>query len=139
GAGKSLVVAEIAKWVNESSGKRVLCLQPSAELTEQNHSKYLATGNKASIFSASVGSKCMRHAVVYGTPGTVKGALSRFGDQFGAVIIDEAHGTTPTIRMIVDSIRKRNAMLRVMGMTATPYRTLDGYIYQYDVDGSFVP
>lgn len=139
GAGKSLVVAEIAKWVHESSGKRVLCLQPSAELTEQNHEKYLATGNSASIFSASVGSKCMRHPVVYGTPGTVKGALSRFGDQFGAVIIDEAHGTTPTIRMIVDSIRKSNAMLRVMGMTATPYRTLDGYIYQYDVDGSFVP
>lgn len=139
GAGKSLVVAEIAKWVHESSGKRVLCLQPSAELTEQNHSKYLATGNKASIFSASVGSKCMRHAVVYGTPGTVKGALSRFGDQFGAVIIDEAHGTTPTIRMIVDSVRKKNPMLRVMGMTATPYRTLDGYIYQYDTDGSYVP
>lgn len=139
GAGKSHIVAAIALWVYETTGKRVLCLQPSKELTEQNHTKYLETGNKASIFSASAGGKCMRHPVVYGTPGTVKNSLSRFGDQFGAVIIDEAHGITETIKMIVGSMQKANPYLRVLGMTATPYRSLTGFIYQYDVDGSFVP
>lgn len=139
GAGKSLVVAEIAKTIFEKTGKRVLCLAPSKELTEQNHAKYLLTGNKASIFSASAGSKCMRHPVVYGTPGTVKNSLSRFGDQFALVIIDEAHGITETIRMILGAMRERNPLLRVIGMTATPYRTMSGYIYQYDVDGGFIP
>lgn len=139
GAGKSHIVAAIASWVYENTGKRVLCLQPSKELTEQNHAKYLETGNPASIFSASAGSRCMRHPVVYGTPGTVKNALSRFGDQFGAVIIDEAHGLTPTIKMIIGSMQKANPRLRIIGMSATPYRTLTGYLYQYDVDGSFVP
>ena len=139
GAGKSHIVAAVAQWLNDNTGKRVLCLQPSKELTEQNHEKYLATGNKASIFSASTGSKCMRHPVVYGTPGTVKNSLSRFGDQFCAVIIDEAHGIAETIKIIVDALRKANPMLRVLGMTATPYRTGTGYIYQYGIDGQFVP
>lgn len=139
GAGKSHIVAAVAQWVYESTGKRVLCLQPSKELTQQNHEKYLATGNPASIFSASAGGKCMRHPIVYGTPGTVKNSLSRFGDQFGAVIIDEAHGITETIKAIVCAMQQKNPRLRVLGMTATPYRTNTGYIYQYDVDGSFVP
>ena len=138
GSGKSHIVAAIAAWVYENTGKRVLCLQPSKELTEQNHEKYLATGNPASIFSASAGGRCMRHPVVYGTPGTVKNALSRFGDQFGAVIIDEAHGITPTIKMIVGSMQQKNPKLRVLGLTATPYRTQSGFIYQYDTDGGFV-
>lgn len=139
GAGKSHVVAAVARWVYEEAGKRVLCLQPSKELTQQNHAKYLATGNPASIFSASAGGKCMRHPVVYATPGTVKNSLSRFGDQFGAVILDEAHGITPSIKMIIGAIQKKNPKLRVLGLTATPYRTKSGFIYQYDTDGSFVP
>lgn len=138
GSGKSHVVAAIAQWVQGNTGKHVLCIQPSKELTEQNHEKYLATGNPASIYSAASGSKCMRHPVVYGTPVTIKNSLSRFGDHFGAIIIDEAHGITQTIKMIVDHLRGKNPMLRVLGLSATPYRTQTGYIYQYDVDGAFV-
>lgn len=138
GAGKSWVVAAIAQWVHSQRGKRVLCLQPSKELTEQNHEKYLSTGERASIFSASAGGKCMRYPVVYGTPITVKNSISRFGDAFGAVLVDEAHGTTPTIRAIIEYMRSKNPYLRVMGLSATPYTMLDGYIYQYDVDGSYM-
>ena len=47
---------------------KVLVLQPSRELTQQNYEKYLATGEKASIFGASANSKCTRHNVVYATP-----------------------------------------------------------------------
>jgi len=138
GSGKSHIIAAIAQWIYDNTGKKVLVMQPSRELTEQNHSKYIATGALASIFSASAGSKCMRHPVVFATPQTVKNSLSRFGDAFGCVIIDEAHGITPTIRMIIDSIRTKNQRLRVLGLSATPYRTQSGFIYQYDVDGSFV-
>jgi len=138
GAGKSWICAAIAHWLTERTGKKVLCLQPSKELTEQNHEKYLATGNTASIFSAAAGSKCMRHNVVYGTPGTVKNSISRFGDAFTAVIIDEAHGITPTIKFIIEKMREKNPRVRVIGMTATPYRLNTGYIYQYDTSGQHV-
>ncbi|MCK9506087.1 MAG: DEAD/DEAH box helicase family protein [Porticoccaceae bacterium] len=139
GAGKSHIMAAIAKWVYESTGKRVLCLQPTKELCTGNAKKYLATGSPASIFSASSGSKCLRHPCVFATPGTVANSISRFGDQFGAVLVDEAHRTTEQVKAIISAMRAKNQRLRVIGMTGSPYRFKTGFIYSYDVDGSFVP
>lgn len=138
GAGKSWVIAAIAHWVYSHSGKKVLCLQPSAELLQQNHEKYLATGERAGIFSASAGRRDLRWPVIYGTPGTVKNSIDMFGNQFAAVVMDEAHGITPTVRAIFENMRKHNPNLRIVGLSATPYRMNTGYIYQYDVDGSWV-
>src|SRR5690625_1203104 len=135
GAGKSHIIAAIADWVRENSGKKVLCLQPSKELLEQNYEKYEATGERASIFSASAGRRDMRWPVVYATPGTAKNSLDMFGNQFAAIVIDECHGITPTVRAIIEGIRKHNANLRVIGLSATPYRMNTGYIYQYDING----
>lgn len=135
GAGKSHIAAAIALWITQKTGKKVLVLQPSRELTSQNFEKYLATGEKASIFSASANSKCTRHNVVYATPKTVLNSISRFGDAFACVIVDECHMTTPTIKQIIAHIAAKNPMLRVIGMTATPYRMGTGYIYQYDATG----
>ncbi|HMU87891.1 MAG TPA: DEAD/DEAH box helicase [Agitococcus sp.] len=132
GAGKSWIAAAIAHWVTTNTHKKVLVLQPSKELTEQNYDKFLATGQKASIFSASAGSKCTRYDVVYGTPKTVLNKIDRFGDKFACVIIDEAHMITPTIKEIIKRIKQRNNNLRVIGMTATPYRMYTGYIYSQD-------
>lgn len=132
GAGKSLIVAEIAMWIHGKSGKKVLCLAPSKELTEQNHEKYLAYGNPASIWSASAGKKCLKHDVVFGTPKSVANDLGKFGEQFAAIIIDEAHGITPTIKKIVNHIKSCNPNVRVCGLTATPYRMNTGYIYAVD-------
>jgi len=64
---------------------------------------------------------------------SVANSISRFGDAFGAVIVDEAHMTTPTIRDIITHLRNKNPLLRVIGMTATPYRMGSGYIYQCDL------
>ena len=117
----------------------MLCLAPSAELVVQNSDKYRATGNPCSIFSASAGSKSLNHPVVFGTPLTVKNRIKRFGAQFAMIVIDEAHGITPTIRSIVDAMREQNPNIRVVGMTATPYRMGSGYIYGIRPDGSPVP
>lgn len=133
-AGKSFMIAAIAAALHQISGKRVLCLAPSAELVKQNHAKYLLTGERASIFSASAGAKSTARVVVFGTPGTVKNAISRFcqsGPQgFCAVIVDEAHGITPTIRDIIDAMRQANPQLRVIGLSGTPYRLGGGYIFR---------
>lgn len=129
GAGKSLVISDLAKRIHEVSGKKILCTAPSKELVEQNAEKYKATGNKCSIFSASI-SKSLRHPVVFGTPLTVLNALHRFND-FAAVIMDEAHGITPTMMQIIEQLRVKNPKLRVIGLTATPYRTNTGYIFRH--------
>jgi DNA repair protein RadD len=102
GAGKSHIVASLAEWLNNvSGGKKVLCLAPSKELIEQNREKYLLTGKPASIFSGSVGKKCLKHDVVFATEKTVLNHLDKFCGKFCAVIIDECHCITPTIKEIV--------------------------------------
>lgn len=131
GAGKSYIIAALASWLNQvSGGKHVLCLAPSAELVVQNREKYLHTGEPASIFSASAGATDLRHSVVFGTPKTVKNQIRKFGSRFCAVIIDECHGITPTVKSIIDHMREKNPKLRVVGLSATPYRLGDGYVYQ---------
>ncbi len=130
GAGKSHIIAEISKLIHQRSGKRILNLAPSGILVEQNYKKYLATGNYASMFSASVGQKSTKYPVVFGTPLTVKNKISRFKNDVAAIIIDEAHGLTPTVLSIVDAIRASNPNLRVIGLSATPYRMNEGFIYE---------
>ena len=135
-AGKSHIIAAVAQSIYEmSNGKSVLCLAPSKELVEQNREKYLATGNPASMYSASAGRKCLKHPVVFGTPLTVKNATDKIAKNIAAVIIDEAHGLTPTIKKIIDELRVYNPNLRVIGFTATPYRLTSGYIYEIDDKG----
>lgn len=135
GAGKSHIIAALADTIHSATGKRVLCLAPSAELVTQNREKFLATGSNASMFSASAGAKELRHKVVFGSPLTVKNRISRFRDGYAAVIVDEAHGLTPTLKSIIDAMRGGNPNLRVIGTTATPYRMGDGYIFRMWPDG----
>ena len=139
GAGKSLIIADVACSIHEMTGKRVLALAPSAELVVQNREKYLASGNRASMFSASAGGKETRHSVVFGSPLTVKNNISRFqregADGYAMVICDECHGITPTLKSIITAMREANANLRVFGLTATPYRLGSGWIFRQHADG----
>ncbi len=137
GSGKSHIIAALADWLHRiSKGKHVLCLAPSAELVHQNKAKFEAAGNRASIFSATAGGTSLRQPVVFGTPRTVRNKIRRFGARFCAVIVDEAHGLTPTIRSIIDYMREQNPNLRVVGLSATPYRLGTGYIFQMDEEGT---
>lgn len=139
GAGKSHIIAEIARLIHAQTGKRVLCLAPSAELVVQNHGKYLASGHRASMFSASAGAKELRYSVVFGSPLTVKNRISTFcrsgNDGYALVVIDESHGITPTVQGIIAEMRDANQNLRVLGLTATPYRLGSGWIFREGPDG----
>ena len=138
GAGKSLIIADVARRINEMSGKKLLCMAPSKELIEQNYAKYIAAGNPASLFSASVGIKSTRHPAVFGTPKTVLNGIDRFKSDFAGIVIDECHRLDNTTKSIIAGMREGNPNLRVIGLTATPYRMGDGYIYQIGMDGQQV-
>lgn len=136
GSGKSHIVAALADWLHGiSQGKRVLCLAPQKELTLQNASKMIATGHPCSIFSASAGAKSTRHNIVFGTPGTVSRSISRFtrGDYCG-VVLDEAHTIAPTVLAILEEMKQANPNLRVVGLSATPFKLGRGYIYRIGPD-----
>ena len=139
GAGKSLIIAALADTIHAKTGKRILCLAPSAELVVQNAEKFLATGSPASIYSASAGGRCLRHKVVFASPLTVKNRISAFqkhGDNgYALIVLDECHQITPTIKGIIEAIRMANPNVRVCGLTATPYRLGGGYIFAKWPDG----
>lgn len=135
-AGKSFMIGALAHTIHDmSGGKKVLCIAPSAELVTQNSEKFAMTGQPFSIFSASAGRKDLRHNVVFASPLTVKNRISSFRNKYGAVIIDEAHGITPTIKSIIEAMREGNQNLRVIGLSGTPFRLNEGYIFRIHPDG----
>jgi len=135
GAGKSIIISMIAKTLHDlSGGKRILCLAPSKELVEQNAEKYKALGYECSIYSASIG-KSLRHQVVFATEGTFKKIAKRMGHEFAGVIIDECHKITNTIKTVISDLKEGNPSIRVCGLSATPYRLNDGYVFRYWADG----
>ena len=138
GAGKALTLTMIAKTLHEmSNGKIVLNLAPSKELTEQNYEKFIAMGGKASIYSASI-SKSLRHPVIFATAMSIIKVIASIADKICGIIIDEAHGTTNTIKKIIDIVKAVNPHVRVCGLTATPYNMGSGYCYEIDQYGKLV-
>ena len=135
GAGKSLLVTDLAYRVHKMSGKNTLCLAPSKELVEQNHEKYLLTGEPASIYCAAAGRKDLRHPVVFASPGSFKKVAKQVGGRIGLIIVDEAQGMTATVRGIIDDVRSVSPNVRVIGLTGTPYVLGAGYIYRMDENG----
>ena len=135
GSGKSVIIAEVARIIYEMTGKRILVTAPTAELVIQNRKKFLATGYPASMYSASAGSKSLKHPVVFGSPLTIKGNISSFKHNFAMVINDECDLITPTIKSIIEQMQDGNPNLRIIGTTATPYRMKEGYIFREWPDG----
>lgn len=146
GAGKSLIVSAIARYLaGVAPNKRVLCIAPSKELVVQNHEKYVAGYKEpASIYCSSAGSKDLRHQVIFASPLTALGNIKLIAHLgVSGIIVDEAHGVTPTMIDLIKQIQeyeingiRPNENVRVIGMTATPYRTGTGYIYAKDCTGA---
>ncbi|SDL97575.1 DNA repair protein RadD [Franzmannia pantelleriensis] len=135
GSGKSLVIAELARLARG----RVLVLAHVRELVEQNHAKYLAYGLEADIFSAGLGRKESGRQVVFGSVQSVVRHLHAFDSpsqghgQFTLLVIDECHRVSldegSSYRQVIEHLQRQNPRLKVLGLTATPYRLGQGFIY----------
>ena len=78
GAGKSLVIAELAKIAIG----RVLVLAHVKELVEQNHLKYESYGLQAGIYSAGLNQKDSEQKVIFGSIQSVAKAKDAFFSNF---------------------------------------------------------
>ena len=116
--GKSIVIAAIAKEL----GEKLLVLQPSKELLEQNYNKFTTLGGEASIYSASMGSKELGD-VTYATIGSIINIASKFKEMgVSKIIIDECdrypRNKSGQLRRFVDGMKATH----VLGLTATPLK-----------------
>ncbi len=135
GAGKSLVIAELAKIAKG----RVLVLAHVKELVEQNHAKYTSYNLEAGVFSASLGKKDRDQKAIFGSVQSVARAPDDFFQDFSLLVIDECHrvaeeGATQ-YQEVISKLRARNPNLCILGLTATPYRLGMGWIYEYSPIG----
>lgn len=137
-AGKSIIAALLAdEIIKMSNGKKVLCLCPDSRLVKQNAEAYSLISDEYSIYSASIG-KSLRHKFVVATEGTFISIANKTNGEFCAVIMDEADRITNTNKKIIEILREKNPNLRVIGMTGSPWRTKEGYIYEIDLNNSIV-
>ncbi|SFM96557.1 DEAD/DEAH box helicase [Marinobacter pelagius] len=135
GAGKSLVIAELARLAR----RKILVLTHVKELVEQNHAKYQSYGLEGGIFSAGLKRKENQHQVTFASVQSVAANLDQFRDEYSLVIIDECHRVsgeeTSQYQRIIELLRQQNDALKVLGLTATPYRLAMGWIYRYHYRG----
>ncbi|EKO3916862.1 DEAD/DEAH box helicase [Vibrio fluvialis] len=135
GAGKSLVIAELARLAKG----RVLVLAHVKELVEQNHAKYEGYGLKGAIFSAGLGRKETDQQVVFASVQSVVRNLDAFKNQFSLLVIDECHRVpddkSSSYQKVITHLLELNPGMKVLGLTATPYRLGMGWIYQYHTRG----
>lgn len=119
GAGKSLVIADIASKVSSP----LLVFQPSKEILEQNFEKLQSYGVfDCGIYSATAGRKDINR-ITFATIGSVMNHKEDF-DHFRYVIIDECHLVNSLSGQYKNFIESEDR--KVIGLTATPYRLSRG-------------
>lgn len=135
GAGKSLVIAELARLAR----RKILVLAHVKELVEQNHAKYESYGLSGGIFSAGLQRKEVQQQVTFASVQSVAANLEHFTDEYSLLIVDECHRISDNddsqYGKIIAKLKQANPTLKVLGLTATPYRMAMGWIYRYHYRG----
>lgn len=135
GAGKSLIIAALAKYAR---GK-VLVVAHVKELVVQNHLKFTDLGIQAGIYSAGLKQKEIDHNVTFASIQSISRNLNALVSPYTLLVIDECHRLSEDensqYRKTIDHLKELNPNLKVLGLTATPYRMGLGWIYQYHYHG----
>ncbi len=149
GTGKAVVIAGFIKGIlTRWQNQRVLMLTHVKELIQQNADKLkiMWPQSPLGIYSAGLGEKDLSQPIVFaGIQSAIK-AAAEFG-WIDLVLIDECHLVSPndegSYKLFLKVLRTINPNLRVIGLSATPYRLglgmlTDGGIFTdvcYDITG----
>jgi DNA repair protein RadD len=116
--GKSIVIAKIAHEL----GEKLLVIQPSKELLEQNYNKFINLGGKAKIYSASMNEKEIGE-VTYATIGSIVKIAHKFHTLgIRKVIIDECDRFPREPGGMLRRFLTAAKITHVLGLTATPLK-----------------
>lgn len=131
--GKSICIAEVAKDAVQHWGGRVLILAHVKELVEQNAGKITAICPelKVGVYSAGLNRRDTKEPVIVAGIQSVYNKLDEF-EPFDIVMVDEVHLVPPDgegrYRTFLNGAKAQNPNVRLVGWTATPYRTQGGLI-----------
>jgi DNA repair protein RadD len=138
GAGKAVILALLVQEaIQHWPGTRVLMLSHVRELIQQNADKLRTVWPQAplGIHSAGLKSRATFDPVIFAGIQSVHNKAWHLG-RFDLVIVDEchliSHKAVGTYRTFLAEARKINPALRVVGLTATPWRTASGSLCHGD-------
>ena len=134
GSGKSHIVAALCKdALQQWPETRVLMLTHVKELIEQNAEKMRQhwPGAPMGIYSASIGRRDLGEPITFAGIQSVRSKAREIG-HVDLVIVDECHLVNHKdeggYRRLLEQLNAINPDLRVVGLTATPYRLGHGLI-----------
>lgn len=134
GTGKSVVIALFLHSIYaQFPRQRVMILTHVKELIEQNYQKLKALWPTApaGIYSAGLNRRDVLNHIIFAGIASVAKRAAEFG-RIDLVIIDEAHLVSPNdetmYRAFLDALTTVNPHLKVIGLTATPWRLGHGKI-----------
>lgn len=131
GSGKSLIIARLAEEATTRWGGRVIIVAHRKELLEQNVEKVqkLLPNADIGIYSAGLQSRQTEAAIVVAGIQSVYDGAHKFGKR-DLCIIDESHLVPHSgegmYRSFLADLRTSNPHMRVVGLTATPFRLESG-------------
>lgn len=135
GTGKSLVNAKFfQRALTTFPQTRAIMSTHVKELIEQNAKKMLQVWPTAplGIYSAGLGQKDFIQPIVFGGIKSMVGKGQLFGRR-DFLVVDEAHlipgqGDSADYLKFIDELREQNPYIKIIGLTATPYRLGLGHL-----------
>lgn len=134
GTGKSLVLGEFAKQaVQAYPSTKIICATHVKELVGQNYAQInrLWPQSPSGIYSAGLGKRDTRSNIIFGGIASMAKRAEEFG-RVDLMIIDEAHLVSPNANTMynkfINDLKETNPYLKVIGLTATPYRLGSGML-----------
>ncbi len=143
GSGKSFMIATVCRrTIEQFPAVKILIVQHVGELVEQNFRALRRDwpDAPAGIYSASLGKRNTRQSIIFASVQSIFRKPEIFG-QVDLLIIDEAHmvpmkGQGQYLKLL-SRLRAINPYVRVIGLTATPYRMDSGCLVDGKGDALF--
>ncbi|MBO6884180.1 MAG: DEAD/DEAH box helicase family protein, partial [Marivita sp.] len=134
--GKSLVMAAFIEGVLKAwPDQRILIVTHVRELIAQNHAEMIGLWPEApaGIYSAGLGKREAQAQILFAGIQSIHRRAQEIGHT-DLVLIDEAHlipGNSSTMyRRFLDGLTRINPALKVIGLTATPFRVDSGMLHE---------
>ena len=138
GTGKSLVLSEICRRsIAEYGEMKIVVVTHVMELIKQNHEEMMRQWPEADagIYSAGIGKRQHKPTVVFCGIQSVHSKAHLF-QKVDFVIVDEAHliprKVNTMYQKFLNSLRVANPHMKIIGLTATPYRMDSGMLHRGD-------
>ena len=133
GGGKTPIIASVCRDVVRSQNYRVLIIAHVKELLEQVAEKLelFAPDLKFGIYAANLNRRQTKESVIIASIQSIYKRARELG-AFDLILVDEAHLIPPeregTYHQFLRETKSINPNVRVVGFTATPFRTSSGSV-----------